>query len=105
MRWVGRDKAKKSALITVVGLLLCVLNPMSRHEKAYDPEMLPAAINRGLEKKGAVPSADRISSIESVTECGTKWTVPDFFTAPRARSPYLCRTPEGWLGHQAAVIN
>ena len=31
---------------------------------------------------GTVPSADRISSIESVTASGAKWTVPDFFTAP-----------------------
>ena len=43
VRLVGREKAKKSALIAVVRLLLCVLNQMSRHDKTYDPEMLPAA--------------------------------------------------------------
>ena len=43
LRLVGREKAKKAALIAIVRLLLCVLNQMARHDKTYDPEMLPAA--------------------------------------------------------------
>ena len=43
LRLVGREKAKKAALIAIVRLLLCVLHQMARHEKTYDPGMLPAA--------------------------------------------------------------
>ena len=33
LRLVGREKAKKAALIAIVRLLLCVLNQMAKHEK------------------------------------------------------------------------
>ena len=42
-RLVGREKAKKAALIAIVRLLLSVLNQMAKHEKMYDPGMLPTA--------------------------------------------------------------
>ena len=41
---------------------------------------------RGCEKLGTVPSAGRLSSIESPISSGARWTVPHFFTAPNVRS-------------------
>ena len=43
LRLVGRETAKKAALIAIVRLLLSVLNQMARYERTYDPGMLPAA--------------------------------------------------------------
>ncbi len=58
--------------------------PKSREAQAAAEELsanVPqnrAANVRGCEKMGTVPSADRTSSIESVTPSGVKWTVPIF---------------------------
>ena len=43
VRLVGREKAKKAALIAIARLLLSVLNQMAKHEKTFDPGMLPVA--------------------------------------------------------------
>ena len=43
MRLVGREKAKKAALIAIVRLRLSGRNQIAKHEKTYGPEMLPAA--------------------------------------------------------------
>ena len=61
---------------------------------------------RGCEKMGTAPSADRISSIESVAASGAKWTVPDFFTAPYSRgSVWVSGSSGGVRASRASKIS
>ena len=62
----------------------------------------------GCEKMGTVPSAGRISPIESANVGGAKWTGPDFFTAPllaRLCSVTYARNGEGHPILGAAIVN